>query len=129
MQVIFKTILLCLLCTINLPANAFDGITFYGTTISNRDRVNSFGERLTSVRDILRQDRANMHKYHSHDNADQYESFFSKPKNRNMFNTAKLKVNAKLAQQIKHGRPVNITVFVYPGEIEVIKGLPTPGIP
>ena len=101
MLIFVRIFVLCLLCMINLPANAFDGITFYGTTISNRDRVNSFGEKLTSVREILRQDRANFHKYQIHDAADQDDSFFSKPKNRAMFNTAKLKINAKVINFFK----------------------------
>lgn len=42
-------------------AHAEEGV-FYTTFLSNKDHYNSNGERLKSVADILRQDRANYHK-------------------------------------------------------------------
>ena len=38
---------------------AYDGLDLYGCVISDKDRYNSKGVRLTKVRDILAQDRAN----------------------------------------------------------------------
>lgn len=43
------------------PANAGDRVE-YATFISQKDLYNSNGDRLKSVADILRQDRANYHK-------------------------------------------------------------------
>ena len=43
------------------PISAADEIS-YTAYLSKKDRYNSNGERLTSVADILRQDRANFHK-------------------------------------------------------------------
>lgn len=43
------------------PISAADEISYYAY-LSQKDRYNSNGERLTSVADILRQDRANYHK-------------------------------------------------------------------
>ncbi len=43
------------------PAYAEEGIV-YAAFISEKDRYNSNGDRLKSVADILRQDRANYHK-------------------------------------------------------------------
>lgn len=101
------------------PVYAFDGLTYYSATISDKDRYNSAGKRLTSVRDILRQDRANMHEFGLTDPGDEYESYFSKASNRNMFNNASLRISGSLANKIKGSGRVHITVYVYPGEIEV----------
>lgn len=104
-----------------LPARAFDGITYYDTVISQQDRYNSYGERLHSVRAILRQDRANVHLFGKAEPGDGYERFFSHNRNRNMFNSARLRISPSLARRIKHGPPVHVRVYVYPGEIEVTR--------
>lgn len=55
--------LLFILASLSLAgwAHAEEGVR-YITYLSNKDHYNSNGERLTSVADILRQDRANFHK-------------------------------------------------------------------
>ena len=101
------------------PVQAFDGITYYNTVITRQDRFNSYGDRLHSVRAILRQDRANFHKFGNGDMGDEYEGFFKNERNRNMFNSARLRISPELARRIKHGPPVRVRIYVYPGEIEV----------
>lgn len=108
---------------------AYDGIEFYGAKISMNDRYNSNGERLTTVRDILRQDRANYHRFNIRDDADQYDSYFSSKQNREIFDTARINISPGLARRILGNSPVYITVFVLtPNRIDVEAGLPTPGV-
>jgi len=108
---------------------AFDGITFYGAEITDNDRYNSSGERLTSVRDILRQDRSNYYLFHIRDRYDQGDNYFYSKRNREIFDTARISINPRLANKIVGNGTVLITVFVLtPDQIDVQEGLPTPGV-
>lgn len=108
---------------------AYDGITFYGAEISNRDRYNSNGERLTTVRDILRQDRANYYKFGLRDPVDQSDGYFKTKEKRSLFDSARITISPELASRIVNGGSVLISVFVLtPNQIDVQPGLPTPGV-
>lgn len=110
------------------PAPTVQVKHFYGTEISNKDRFNSRGVRLTKVKEILRQDRANFYLSYTQDKNDEKDSFFSTKESRDMFDTAKIKISNKLAEKIIGDNPVLITVFVTsPNEIIVKEGLPEPG--
>jgi len=50
--------------------------------LSARDHRNSQGERLESAAAIIRQDRANFHKFNRADDEDESDSFFGSVKNR-----------------------------------------------
>lgn len=106
-------------------AQAFDGITYYGAKISYKDRHASDGYPLKTVRAILRQDRANFHRFGRRDGADQHDNYFSSKANRAMFARARIVISSSLRRQIISGRPVYISVFVYPHEIRVRRGLPS----
>jgi len=54
----------------------------YVAKLSSRDHFNSKGQRLTNAAAIIRQDRANYHKYGKRDAGDQGDKFFSKVGNR-----------------------------------------------
>ena len=54
----------------------------YNAYISEQDLYNSSGQRLKRAWQILRQDRANFHRFNRPDREDQYDSFFADPKNR-----------------------------------------------
>ncbi len=54
----------------------------YCATLSARDHFNSNGQRLTTTAAIIRQDRANYHKFRRRDPGDQGDSFFSLQANR-----------------------------------------------
>ena len=56
----------------------------YVARLSSKDHHNSSGAKLTSVAAILRQDRANYHKYNKRDKEDQTDQFFTIAKNRGM---------------------------------------------
>ena len=54
----------------------------YCATLSARDHFNSNGQRLTTAAAIIRQDRANYHKFHRRDAGDQGDNFFGVQANR-----------------------------------------------
>ena len=64
------------------PAAARQPMDSYCATLSARDHFNSNGQRLTTAAAIIRQDRANYHKFRRRDPGDQGDSFFSLQANR-----------------------------------------------
>lgn len=105
---------------------AYEGLDLYDCVISDQDRVNSSGTKLTSVRDILAQDRANYHKFHRRDALDSGDGHFTSPARRATWKTAQIRVSPILAQRIKNGGNVEIKVFVLTEDsIEVRSGLLT----
>jgi DnaJ-domain-containing protein 1 len=54
----------------------------YHACLSARDHYNSSDEKLTSVAAIIRQDRANYHKYKARDENDESDEFFGSAANR-----------------------------------------------
>lgn len=124
----FSFFLVLLILGFTSSIYAYDGITFYGAEITSQDRYNTSGERLTTVRDILRQDRANYYLIGG-DTYDQADNYFSSKKRRELFETANISISPALAQKIMRNEDVLITVFVNsPDEIDVEPGLPTPGV-
>ncbi len=67
---------------LGVPVYAQQLVGEYSTYISDQDLYNSSGERLTRAWQILGQDRANFHRFNRPDREDQYDDFFSNPKNR-----------------------------------------------
>lgn len=56
---------------------ADDLVETYIARLSAQDHFNSQGERLTSAAAIIRQDRANFHKFNNKDSEDTYDTVFS----------------------------------------------------
>ncbi len=54
----------------------------YVAFLSSRDHFNSNGERLTNAAAIIRQDRANYHKFGKRDKGDEGDRFFASAQNR-----------------------------------------------
>ncbi len=81
---------------------------YYTTKITQADRYNTHGKKLQTLRAILRQDRYNS----------STPGFFHSKKNRDLFNTAKIRVaNHHLKHQIIHSRqPVWISVTYSPSQ-------------
>jgi len=65
-----------------LRANAAELVDQYVALLSERDHFNSKGKRLTSAAAIIRQDRANYHKFGVRDRGDSGDSFFADAENR-----------------------------------------------
>ena len=65
------------------PALAQGGITeSYCAYLSNADHYNSKGGRLTTPGQVIRQDRANFHRFNLRDDADDWDSLFADANNR-----------------------------------------------
>lgn len=80
-----KTIILIslLACVSSMPSVIADTLReTYVAKLSSRDHFNSKGKRLTNAAAIIRQDRANYHKYGKRDAGDQSDKFFANANNR-----------------------------------------------
>jgi len=94
------------------PSN--EVLASYTTRLSEQDHFSSNGERLRSAAAIIRQDRANFHKFGRRDPDDQHDAFFSSPSNREalerMLNRGK--IDQSLSQMIIDGTPfVSVEIF------------------
>lgn len=70
----------CLLFPAALSADIL--LEDYAAVLSNQDHLNSKGERLTEAAAIIRQDRANYHKFGRRDEGDENDEFFADAGNR-----------------------------------------------
>lgn len=93
----------------------------YCAQLSARDHFNSNGQRLTTAAAIIRQDRANYHKFGKRDPGDQNDSFF-----RNTANRARLEAliaegqsESSALRRVVNGEP-RICVEVYDGFVNVL---------
>jgi len=79
-----RTSFLALLTICLLPGTmlAGDAVETYTAVLSERDHFNSQGERLTEPAAIIRQDRANFHKFGKRDPGDESDGYFASTKNR-----------------------------------------------
>jgi serine/threonine protein kinase len=59
----------------------------YRTRLSAQDHLSSTGARLTTIPDILRQDRANFHRFGKADPEDESDPLFADARNRNFFDS------------------------------------------
>lgn len=92
----------------------------YCAQLSARDHFNSNGQRLTTAAAIIRQDRANYHKFGKRDPGDQSDTFF-----RNQGNRARLEAliaggdsEASALRRIVNGEP-RICVEIYEDFVNV----------
>jgi hypothetical protein len=92
----------------------------YTARISPKDHFNSKGHKLTSVAEIIRQDRANFHNFNLKDIEDQADIFFVSKVNRGLL--AKMLANGITSKETKetiiNGSPI-ITVTVYKNHINI----------
>ena len=78
-----KTLLaLGLVLACSAPAAAAELIGSYNAFLSRADHYNSQGARLTSAAAIIRQDRANFHKFGIQDDQDESDDYFDDVGNR-----------------------------------------------
>src|SRR5664280_1375442 len=64
------------------PSRAQQLLESYQAFLSERDHFNSNGQRLTTAAAIIRQDRANYHRYGLRDPGDESDIFFANADNR-----------------------------------------------
>ncbi len=67
---------------ITTPSRAQELVESYVAFLSETDHFNSNGQRLTSAAAIIRQDRANFHRFGIRDPQDENDSFFADAGNR-----------------------------------------------
>ena len=77
-----RKMLLLVICAMTIimtshPSRAQQLIESYQAVLSERDHFNSNGQWLTSAAAIIRQDRANFHRYGFRDAADEDDKFFA----------------------------------------------------
>lgn len=98
------------------PALADDLIESYSARLSEADHFNSNGQRLTSPAAIIRQDRANYHRFGIRDAEDDGDSFFSNQNNRALMERLieRGRISSSARNRIVNGTPI-IDVEVYSG--------------
>ena len=98
------------------PAGAQQLIESYSARLSSVDHFNSNGERLTSPAAIIRQDRANFHKYGIRDPEDENDRFFADMANRALMERLieRGRTSRSARNAIVNGTPV-IHVDLYDG--------------
>lgn len=92
----------------------------YYATLSAWDRIDGMGHRLTSVADIVRQDRANYHNRHLRDPSDIGDRYFRKEANRRQIPAllAAGRMDADTTRRILEQRP-RVRVDRYADRLEV----------
>lgn len=103
-------------------AFADEMVESYTARLSANDHFNSSNERLASPAAVIRQDRANYHKFKQRDAEDEYDSFFSEVENREklerLLNMERLSPAAR--KTILNGQPlVKVEVFRSNGRYHV----------
>lgn len=104
-----------------LPASAGALVDSYTARLSGNDHFNTNGVRLRSAAAIIRQDRANFHKFGQRDEEDTFDSVFGSVSNRSrleeMLDNGSTSESARRA--IVNGTPL-IKVNIYSNSVEVI---------
>ncbi|SHO80979.1 Mll7437 protein [hydrothermal vent metagenome] len=92
----------------------------YMARISENDKYNSRGMRLNSVAAIIRQDRANYHKFYIRDRGDSTDDFFSSKRNRGILERMLRRgyISRATRNAILYGNPL-IVVKIYDYYIDV----------
>ena len=97
-----------------LPALGEDIVAVYSARLSRQDHYASDGVRLESPAAVIRQDRANFHKFHRPDPEDEGDDFFDSAEHRALLERALERGHTPRAayRAIMGGTPL-ITVTVY----------------
>jgi len=66
----------------SVPSRACDDPLMYNTAITKKDMFNSAGVKLKTVGSVVRQDRANYHRFRRRDRSDGHEDLFADPRQR-----------------------------------------------
>ncbi|MGV3660581.1 MAG: caspase family protein [Prosthecobacter sp.] len=82
----------------------------YVTTLGPQDRVSSAGVRLTSIAEILRQDRANVNSLHRADPGDEQDPAFRTKEARVRFESAQVTISQDLQKAILEGLSARVRV-------------------
>lgn len=96
------------------PAQAQELLERYTARLSEADHFSSKGARLGTAAGILRQDRANFHRFGVRDSEDSGDEFFSDAKNRDLMERLLLagRISGSARDAIVNGTPT-VTVSIY----------------
>jgi hypothetical protein len=117
-----KTVFLLVFLTLATTVSAKEKpLEVYQARIGTQDHFNSKGNRLKSAAGIIRQDRANYHKFNKKDPDDQSDIFFAKRKNRKLFEQmlGRGTLNKAAQNAILSGNPL-IQVSIYQNLVKVV---------
>lgn len=123
----FLIVVLAVLMPATAPTQAFAQgrvLTDYTTRISAQDKVNSVGDRLETAAAILRQDRANYHRFDQADAEDESDDVFDDRHERGRFERLMSRgvVRPDTARAIINGTPlVRVTVYATRMDVEIIE--------
>lgn len=106
---------LATLFAVPVPASAQQMIAQYYASLSPTDMVNSNGQRLRDICQVLQQDRANYHRFGRRDDGDQWDPVFSSRQARAVISSSCQMApgNDYLAEFIRSGRSRYVYVEVY----------------
>ena len=95
-------------------------IASYTARLSSRDHFNSNGQRIRTVAGILRQDRANVHRFGRVDDEDESDPYFASAANRAALENLILRghVSRAAANAIVNQEPL-VRVTIYRGYVDV----------
>ncbi len=114
--------LICAALALGVPSAAMAApmLEVYLARLSAQDHFNADGKRLTTVAAIIRQDRANYHKYALRDPEDEGDAFFAQAENRARLEAfiAQGSVTPTAARAILNGTPL-IVVRVYETYVDI----------
>jgi hypothetical protein len=99
-------------------------VVVYQARIGPQDHVTSTGERLSSVAAILRQDRANFHRFDQPDSQDEGDSVFTTQEQRGRFERLVSRgiVRPAVRAAIIHANPlVQVTVYATRVDVELVE--------
>jgi DnaJ-domain-containing protein 1 len=107
-----------------MPLRVDEPIASYAAHLSEQDHFSSRGERLRSAAAIIRQDRANFHKFGRRDPRDESDPFFSSASNRDALEQmlSRGRIDKSLSRAIIDGTPsVRVEIFRTPSGIHSIQ--------
>jgi CHAT domain-containing protein/tetratricopeptide (TPR) repeat protein len=84
----------------------------YATTLGTRDWVDSNGSPWTRLRDVLKQDRANVNRFGKADPGDQREMFFTSAGERRLYDSAPLSLDPVIAGPLARRETVKVVVLI-----------------
>jgi S1-C subfamily serine protease len=107
---------LALLLALSLPCQAQQLIESYQAFLKERDHFNSNGQRLTTAAAIIRQNRANFHRFGLRDQNDEDDHYFADSRNRGTLERLleRGQADPNTVQAIVNGTPL-VRVEVYRG--------------
>lgn len=113
-KILMFMLMVCATIMLSQPGQAQQLIESYQALLSERDHFNSNGQRLTTAAAIIRQDRANFHRFGLRDSADENDDFFADVNNRAALESliARGSSQPRAISRIVNGTPlVRVNIF------------------